>query len=234
MDIRRYEWSVVNSNSWLIVEENDGLLFDVVDNKDLEKKISTLDSLTIILTHSHFDHIIGLNKIRNLLPKTRVICTQNCSKYIGNIYRNMSSTATAFLSFYEAGKQLNTSIEPFVCGEADETFFDRMTLSWKNYSVVLESCYGHGDDCLIAIVDGKYMFSGDTLLSIPTVTRFPRGNTKRFFYEDIPLIMGYQPDVVFPGHGIEGCMIDMINVNRRMNKEDLKRDKNFSIGWTNK
>ena len=39
---------------------------------------------------------------------------------------------------------------------------------------------------LIAVVDNKFMFSGDTLLSIPTITRFRSGSTKLFWEEDIP------------------------------------------------
>ena len=59
MEIRQFIWDVVDSNSWLITEGNNGLLIDAIDSKELYQEIMRLDYLTIILTHSHFDHIYG-------------------------------------------------------------------------------------------------------------------------------------------------------------------------------
>lgn len=106
MEIKQYVWDVVDSNSWLITEGTSGLLIDAVDSRQLYERLETLDDLTVILTHSHFDHIVGLNRIRELKPQAKVIATKKCSEYVGNIYRNMSSSATAFMKFYEQGKKI--------------------------------------------------------------------------------------------------------------------------------
>lgn len=196
----------MDSNSWLILEEPHGLLIDAVDSEELYEAIEHLASLSIILTHSHFDHIIGLNKIRSLRSDCTVIATKLCSENIGNIYRNLSSTATAFMAFYEQGKKRNIEIEPFTCEPAQVTFdaFDdrEMSLDWHGYKVELKAVYGHSNDGLLAVIDGKLLFSGDTLLAIPTVTRLPGGSTKRFKEEDMPLLKNsFSNGVIYPGHG---------------------------------
>ena len=73
--------------------------------------------------------------------------------------------------------------------------------------------YGHSNDSLIAIIDEVLVFSGDSLLSIPTVTRFPGGSTKRFWEEDIPKLRTIDAKYVFPGHGQPGIKDEMLNVN---------------------
>jgi glyoxylase-like metal-dependent hydrolase (beta-lactamase superfamily II) len=205
----------VDANSWLITEENDGLLIDAVDNQDLYETITNLSSLTVILTHCHFDHIIGLNRIRELQPNIRVIATGSCSEQIGNKFRNLSSSATAFLTFYEQGRKSRFQIEPFTCLPADETFENEKKLLWKGHEIQLLAFHGHSNDSLIAVVDDRYLFSGDTLLTIPTVTRFPGGNLKRFREEDIPKLKAMKADRIYPGHGNQGNKDEMLAINQR-------------------
>lgn len=215
MEVKQYIWEVVDSNSWLILEDDNGLLIDVVDNQELFETAKRLKSLTVILTHSHFDHIIGLNWIRKLKPGLKVIATRLCSENIGNIYRNMSSTATAFVAFYEEGRKKGVQIEPFSCAPADQIFEEKTESVWQGHHIRLFAVHGHSDDGLIVVLDERYLFSGDTLLPIPTVTRFRGGNTKRFWEEDIPVLQNLGIEDVYPGHGKAGKMIEMIKSNMR-------------------
>ena len=214
MQIKQYSWDVVNANSWLITDDNDGILIDAVDNPNLFKAIVELSTLTIILTHCHFDHIIGLNKIREIRPDASVVSTGLCSEYIGNKFRNMSSSASAFMTFYEEGRKKGIKIAPFTCAPADETFDEEKKLSWKGHEIQLTAFQGHSKDGLIAVIDDQYMFSGDTLLSIPTVTRLPGGNTRLFWDKDIPKLRTMPTERVFPGHGREGEKDEMLSINQ--------------------
>ena len=181
MEIKQFVWDVVDSNSWLLTEGNHGLLFDAVDIENLYRFIDGLEDLTIILTHSHFDHIVGLNRLRELRSGITVIATSLCSENLESVHKNMSSTAEAFMAFYHDGENRNYKIEPFICEAADKTFKDRYMFEWYEHKINLAAVHGHSADGLIAVVDEKLMFSGDTLLSIPTVTRFPSGSSKRFW-----------------------------------------------------
>ena len=211
MEIRQFVWDVVDSNSWLITEGNDGLLIDAIDSEELYQEIMRLDSLTIILTHSHFDHICGLNMIRKIIPNIEVISTKQCSDNIGNKYKNMSSSATAFVVFYSGNN--NIHVDPIICEASDITFENEYDFIWCGHNVKLSAFYGHSNDSLIAIFDGTFIFSGDTLLPIPTVTRFPGGSTERFWNEDVPKLRDLAGKVVYPGHKIPGLAENMLAVN---------------------
>jgi len=212
VEIRQFPWNVIDSNSWLIIEGSDGLLIDAVDSQALFDSIKNLSSLTVILTHCHFDHIFGLNKIREIRPDATVISTKLCSEYIGNKFRNLSSVATAFTSFYNGGVQ-SVSIQPFECKPTDLVFEGMKDFFWAGHIVSLHSVYGHSADGLIAVIN-DCIFSGDTLLSISTTTRFPTGNKKRFRDEDIPLLKSFGKEYrVLPGHGDPMLFEDAIVVN---------------------
>ena len=74
--------------------------------------------------------------------------------------------------------------------------------------------HGHTDDSIIAILDNKSIFSGDTILSIPTITRLPSGSTKDFWLKDIPFLNSLGGiETVYPGHGLPGKLEDMLAVN---------------------
>ena len=215
LEIKKFTCSLVDSNSFLIVEGNKGLLIDATDSDELYKAIEPLSELTIILTHCHFDHIVGLNRIRELKPQTKVVATSLCSEYIGNSYKNMSSVANIFLMFYNKQEIEEDLIKPTICKPAEVVFEDKLDFNWNDHKINLLAVHGHSSDGLIAILDDKYMFPGDSLLLIPTVTRFPNGSTKRFCSEDIPLFKSLNQDlVVYPGHGKPGRIIDMLAINK--------------------
>ena len=210
MQIQQYIWDVVDSNSWLITENNHGLLIDAVDNQELFEAIQSLESLTIILTHCHFDHICGLNRIREIRPDAKVIATKLCSEHIGNKYRNMSSSADAFLAFYQQGNKRNIHIDSFVCSPAEIVFEIDMRLDWNGHQIMMYAVHGHSADGLVLNLNGKQLFSGDTLLETPTVTRLPGGNTSKFWREDIPLIISMKTETVYPGHGNKRNTAEML------------------------
>lgn len=145
-------------------------------------------------------------------PDCTVIATEQCSNNIGNKIKNLSSSAMAFLSFYEQGKKQDMYINPFVCDPADRTFRDYLQLNWFGHDVNMMAVHGHSDDGLIVKI-GDILFSGDTLLHVPTITRFPSGSSKRFMEEDIPLIKKVDVETVYPGHGEPAKLESLLEKN---------------------
>ena len=224
--IYQFTWGIVDANTFLIAEGNSALLIDAVDSEELLEAINRIDDLTIILTHSHFDHISGLNRIRQSKQNVKVYATSACSRNIGNKYRNMSAAGNVFLAFYMNREDRQDKdvleeidkvhlIEPFVCEPADIQIDEDLAFEWKGHSIHLSPCYGHSQDSLIIVMGDKYMFSGDTIMGIPTITRFIGGSTKRFYEEDIPKLESYVSRIhtVFPGHGEPGDLSKMIRKN---------------------
>ncbi len=212
MEIKQFTWGIVDSNSWMVLDEKDGLLIDAVDNPQLYKFIKNLDSLTIILTHSHFDHIVGLEHIREIYPKALVYATEQCSRNIGDRYKNMSASANVFMTFYRKEPFIG-NIESFTCSPADITFDKTLVFNWKGHYIKLESFYGHSNDSLTISIDNRFLFSGDTVLHTPTITRFPGGNTEKFWKNDIPKLNNIDIEQVFPGHGPIGYLKELLANN---------------------
>ena len=218
IQIHRFTWDVIDSNSYLILNRENGLLIDAIDSRELYDAIEKCRDLIVILTHSHFDHICGLNHIRSIKPDVKVYATRECSVNIGDEHKNMSSVGKVFLSFYydkRDKKADNIDIKELTCDPANIIFDEDMSFVWEGHEILLRRFYGHSNDSLVVVIDGQYMFSGDTILSIPTVTRFIGGNSKRFWKEDIPRLKEYETDIdmVFPGHGEYGKLKDMVEGN---------------------
>ena len=63
LNIRRYVNSIFNSNTYLITYGREAVLVDCGDVLEIchECRDNGIDIKAILLTHSHFDHIYGLN-----------------------------------------------------------------------------------------------------------------------------------------------------------------------------
>ncbi|MCR4717791.1 MAG: hypothetical protein K5656_11500 [Lachnospiraceae bacterium] len=57
------------------------------------------------------------------------------------------------------------------------------------------------------------MFLGDTVLNIPTITRFSGGSTDEFKEHDIPKLKELNVEIVYPGHGVPGVLDTMLSGN---------------------
>ena len=210
--VKQYSWDIVDSNSYLLTSNGKALLIDAIDSPALYSELVKYRALSIILTHSHFDHICGLNYIRSHNQNAMVYATKQCSINIGNKYKNLSSVANTYMTLYE-GKPFSGNIKPIICAPAEFTFENKTTIDWDGHSIALKAVHGHSNDSLVAILDDVYLFSGDSLLSAPTVTRFPGGSTERFRKEDIPYFEKLDIKTVFPGHGSPGNIDDMLKAN---------------------
>ena len=231
MEIRHYKWDVVDSTSWLVVENDHGLLFDGIFSEELFEAVKELDSIMVVLTHAHFDHVVGLNRLRMLRPDVKVLATSLTSEFIGSEQKNLSSIADAFMAFY-LKKDIETmdstdykskfkDVDGFTCKPADVTFDNEISFDWEGHSVYLSQYSGHSPDSLIAIMDDRFMFSGDTILGIPTATRLPKGSTSKFWNNDIPRLKTLVSTIeeVYPGHGDSGKLSDMIELNEKARKK---------------
>ena len=213
--IQRFTCEVLDANSWLFVENGCGLLFDPVDSPVLYAAIGELTELLIILTHCHFDHICGLNHIRQIMPKARVLATAECSERICKPVGNLSNIANALMAFYEHKQAVEDVIGPFSCEAADWVFNDTLDIEWQGHALKLTEYNGHVQGGLCCQFDEDTLVTGDTLLFLPTVTRLPGGSTRRFWEEDIPRLRALTGSVrlVLPGHGLPGRLEDMLQVN---------------------
>jgi hydroxyacylglutathione hydrolase len=150
----------------------------------------------IALTHEHFDHIGGVERLRREYH-CPVICSRDCSRAIIDPKLNMS--------------RFWPDMEDIICKPADMHCCERKVWNWAGNEIRFFAIPGHtpGSVC-IAIAD--HVFTGDTLLQgTKRITKLPGGNTVQW-KESIRFIFRYfdRDTLIHPGHGRPFCLKDTV------------------------
>ena len=96
------------------------LVIDPSDHAVLMERCREAASVTVLLTHEHFDHSSGLNRIRELCAAScRVIAGEICSERMQDTKANLSAYADVLAEL--GGKQIPEPWSPFSCKAADIT-----------------------------------------------------------------------------------------------------------------
>lgn len=170
-----------NSLSYSI---NFGLLIDSGDEWNEMQNVSNL-----FLTHAHFDHIYGLNKVIELNPLVKI--------YTNEYGREMLLSAKKNLSFYhETPFVISDSSRIQIVNDGDEiSLADGLTAK-----AIFTP--GHNPSCITWLI-GDPLFTGDSYIpGIKPVTNLPGGN-KCQAEESIELIKKLAVGrTIYPGHKI--------------------------------
>jgi glyoxylase-like metal-dependent hydrolase (beta-lactamase superfamily II) len=141
----------------------------------------------IILTHEHFDHIAGVNMLRQLCD-CNLICSKECSSRIVDPKKNLSR--------YLARQDYTCCAADYTCEELHHR------LNWGGLLIRFFDTPGHSAGSIsVAIQDN--LFTGDTLVfNTKTVVKLPGGN-KQHLYESVHFILSHfhKNTLVHPGHG---------------------------------
>ena len=113
--IDRFTWGFLETNMYVLQAADDFLVIDPIDNVEILEKLKGSESLTVLLTHEHFDHICGLNKLREIATY-KVIASKECSERIKDAKTNLSAYADVLAEIAE--KQVPASWTPFCCESA--------------------------------------------------------------------------------------------------------------------
>lgn len=186
-----------------MVESNRAIIVDAYESEDqavwLKKNGICVDY--VILTHEHYDHISGVNWIKNRL-KVPVCCSKDCDEGLKNPRINGShyfEASSMMQSWMPNQKRIH--IEDYVC-RADVTFEKSYTLNWIGHRIEMKSTPGHSKGSICINVDGKLLFPGDTMfLDFETTTGFPGGSKNELSSITKPYLKTLPKDIlVFPGH----------------------------------
>lgn len=188
------------SNMYLIKGENqEAILFDVSDYSRVRNIIqeNKLKIKYVILSHGHFDHISGLNQLRQE-NDCKVISTNSCSKVLGNPRKNLSRYKRIIWPDATDGLEV-------VCKEADITFESEMKIYWSKHEILIFQTKGHSDDSCCMMIE-ESLFSGDTILNnLYDIFRIPGADRDEFYrttFLALKKIMQLHPKmIVYPGHG---------------------------------
>lgn len=173
-----------DSPSCIIIDPSTEDCFEVIDY--IVKNRLTPDF--IFLTHEHFDHIWGVNRLKELYD-VQLICSKSCSDAIVNNKTNFS------LFFNQKG---------FVLAPADKTV-EKLDgfLTWNNVEIEFIGTPGHSPGSICVFME-NLLFTGDTLIkNTKTVTKLKGGNVDALKASLLSIekrFCGGQV-CVYPGHG---------------------------------
>lgn len=188
MTIERIVNSVFTSNTFIITENNYPYcwLIDVGDVDPIFGKIKNKVVKGILLTHVHYDHIYGINKVMNLFP--------DCMVFTSADGRDALYSDKLNFSRYHDDPIILESDNVAVLKENDkiDLFPD----------IILNSIYtpGHDKSC-ITYYNDNVIFTGDSYIpNIKVVTSFPRSN-KEDAARSLEIILKLtETRSIYPGH----------------------------------
>lgn len=192
MTIKTYVAGPIDANNYLVYdnETNDAVLIDCSDYMPdliLFVEKHNLNVNYILLTHGHFDHILGVNKMKQAL---------NAKVFIHKEDIPFTKNIAAQLDFFGMNNYDDTSIQ------IDDTINKSSSIYLGKEKIEILETPGHTLGGLSYKI-GNALFSGDTLFkSSVGRTDLPGGNFRDIIDSVKNTLFSLDDNtVVFPGHG---------------------------------
>lgn len=206
--VYRFSMPVVDSSMYLVPGEKTCLIVDPCVSEEAEALLRNLGirDCLILLTHEHFDHISGVNWLRERLH-CRVVCSEKCAERMVDPRKNCAaySAVLVMAKTEQEQEQFNRLIEIRYACHADQTYSGQAELQWADLRLTLMEMPGHSPGSQIVEVGGRWYFTGDSLIpGQEVITRLPGGSKRDFAAVTRPYLERIAPgSIVFPGHGAE-------------------------------
>lgn len=179
---------IYNSRTYILSEDSSDSIW-LVDCGDVDKVLDIIGSKEIsgvLLTHSHSDHIYGLNELLRHFPDCQIFTNEYGKNALLNSKLNLSHYHTEYDDFV-----LDKPENIRILKEGDEVIGMKVLFT-----------PGHDPSCLCYLAK-EMCFTGDSYIpSLKVVTTFPHSN-KQQALESLKRIEDLGKDItIFPGHTI--------------------------------
>lgn len=183
---------IFNSNTYIISAEvsNDVWLVDIGDLDSVSGLLKGEQVIRgVFITHSHFDHIYGLNDLVERYPYVKIYISADGAKGLFDDKKNFSLYHEAPLKF------VGGDISVVQDKDRVEIFDDACV-----------ECFhtpGHDTSCMIFRC-GDYLFTGDSYIPNEKPVTNLKGGNKEDYYKSLEIINGLikQGTILCPGHGV--------------------------------
>mgnify|MGYP000939269346 CR=1 FL=1 len=193
---------LLNSNMYIVHSGNHVIIIDPFESAETlqQLKLSHMFIDYGVLTHEHYDHISGVNWLKDNC-NCRILCSKACGQEIESPGGNFSKYFDVLAQIVPIKGALPEFIEPYSC-RADETFDNSMEFLWQGHRILMIETPGIQEAVICVLIDNKYLFSGDTLLKdYPTVTQLKGGSRRLFIERTLLFLESLSTETkVFPGH----------------------------------
>lgn len=182
----------IESNSYVIFNKNkSGCVIIDPGSKDSYELFDFLQSNSlnpeiIFLTHEHFDHIWGVEKLAKYF-KFEIYLSENCSKSISNSKKNLS------IFFDKIGFEI---LNPFL-----NILKDKAVIHWDEFEFHIWETHGHSNSGICIWVKDM-LFTGDTIIpNVKTVLKLPTSDKNQLMVSLNRVISRVKyPFTIYPGH----------------------------------
>lgn len=190
MEVTRIVNSLYCSNTYILSDaSSDNIwLIDIGDFTAVLNHIGSRKINGVFITHSHFDHIYGINLLIDHSP--------SCQVYLSESGRGILSCDKLNMSYYHDIPTVFDGLGVTIIRESDKIEVFR-----NAYLEVLETP-GHNIDCLTFKIE-NYIFTGDSFIPYKKIVTKLRGGDKRTGNESLNKIWDNlnEDTLVCPGHG---------------------------------
>ncbi len=209
-----YSLPVLDSRMYLVINDQDPGEALIIDPLVAEEAVPVLDTLShadVLLTHSHCDHISGVNWLRRRVNCT-LLCSECCAGKIRDPHKNLAAFSSILvMDKSEEEQKLFADIMDleYTC-EADQTFHKETSFPFGSYLIEIVHTPGHTDcsQCIRLTTSEKglspeIVFTGDSLVNgYDVITRLPGGSKKDYRSITSPWLASLPDDtLIMPGHG---------------------------------
>ena len=144
------------------------------------------DVSAVLLTHGHYDHIYGLNRVLELNPEAIVITNTSGAQMLADSRLNLSK-------YHDEPFEFRYPDSIRIVKEGDKLEIDEKT-------VEVYETPGHHPSCLTYIVNSE-VFSGDSYIpGIKTVTNLPGGSAELAQKSRVRIVKLAEGKGLNPGH----------------------------------
>lgn len=152
MNLFRITPQTIGSNCYIVSDKGEAVVIDPSASAAEVMKYLTQNGLTlkaILLTHGHFDHMLGLEKLRTQNPSAPVMIHADDAELMPDGHKN------AFFDFFSKDRDF---------GNPDKLLIEGDTIPFGNMRIRVMHTPGHtkGSVCYRC---AKLLFTGDTIMA---------------------------------------------------------------------